>query len=90
MESKPALIITLCNLLLVVVLLISITFQFRITSKIDDMAEDVETMRMNYMYVVIENEAIYEYIDNLDTYKTFNDALKGREELYSHLQHLEE
>lgn len=90
MESKPAFIITICNLFLVVVLLVSITFQFRITSKIDDMAEDVETMRMNYMYVVIENEAIYEYIDNLDTYKTFNDALKGREELYSQLQHLEE
>lgn len=90
MESKPAFIITICNLFLVVVLLVSIAFQFRITSKIDNMAEDVETMRMNYMYVVIENEAIYEYIDNLDTYKTFNDALKGREELYSQLQHLEE
>ena len=61
-----------------VVLLVSIAFQFRITSKIDEMAKDVETMRMNYMYVVIENEAIYEYLDNLDTYKTFNDALKGR------------
>lgn len=90
MESKPAFIITICNLFLVVVLLVSIAFQFRITSKIDNMAEDVETMRMNYMYIVIENEAIYEYIDNLDTYKTFNDALKGREELYSQLQHLEE
>lgn len=67
-----------------------IIFGYKTNSQINEMAEDIETIRQDYKYVVIENEAIYGFLENLDTYKDLDDALKGLDNLYDELQHLEE
>ena len=73
-----------------ILLVVLIIFGYKISSQINEMAEDIETIRQDYKYVVIENEAIYGYLENLDTYKDLDDALKGLDNLYDELQHLEE
>lgn len=73
-----------------ILLAVIIIFGYKISSQINEMAEDIETIRQDYKYVVIENEAIYGYLENLDTYKDLDDALKGLDNLYDELQHLEE
>lgn len=78
------------DVLYIILLDVVIIFGYKISSQINEMAEDIETIRQDYKYVVIENEAIYGYLENLDTYKDLDDALKGLDNLYDELQHLEE
>lgn len=73
-----------------ILLAVIIIFGYKISNQINEMAEDIETIRQDYKYVVIENEAIYGFLENLDTYKDLDDALKGLDNLYDELQHLEE
>lgn len=73
-----------------ILLAVLIIFGYKISSQINEMAEDLETIRQDYKYVVIENEAIYGFLENLDTFKDLDDALRGLDNLYDELQHLEE
>jgi len=50
----------------------------------------LDAMWDNYSKIVSENEILYSYIENVDTFVSLDDAIRHRDNLYDELQFLDE
>ena len=52
--------------------------------------DKIESTIDNYENVIRENEIIWSYIENVDTYKSIDDAIRYRDDLINYLQFIDE
>ena len=75
--------------MLIVTFIISLD-AIRAIKKINNIEADLEYIKEDYKYTIQENDLIWSYIENVDTYKSIDDAIRYRDDLINHLQFIDE
>lgn len=83
-------ILKLCMMLLIIAVLVTSLDAIRAIKKINNIEADLEYLKEDYKYTIQENDLIWSYIENVDTYKSLDDAIKYRDDLINHLQFIDE
>lgn len=58
--------------------------------KIVEIKQNTSIIQQRYDDVIYENELLWQYIENIDTFKSLDDAVEYRDDLIEQLQFIEE
>ena len=83
-------IIKLCLILMLIVTFIISLDAISAIKKINNIEADLEYIKEDYKYTIQENDLIWSYIENVDTYKSIDDAIRYRDDLINYLQFIDE
>lgn len=83
-------ILKLCMILIIVTMFVTSLDAISAIKKINNIEADLKYLKEDYKYTVQENDLIWSYIENVDTYKSIDDAIKYRDDLINHLQFIDE
>ena len=91
MKKRFDLILFLFATLLMSLLFIAYTFIVaRAVNTINNQSCQVQELYTSYRQTIEENEMLWTYIENVDTYKSIEDAVEYRDSLIEQLQFLDE
>lgn len=77
--------------IIVIMLIIFLTFSFiRIDKQLLNANIKLDNISERYEDLVYENETLWKYIENIDTFKTLDDAIEYRDDLIEQLQFIDE
>lgn len=83
-------IMKLCMILILIASFVTSLDAIRAIKKINNIEADLKYLKEDYKYTVQENDLIWSYIENVDIYKSIDDAIKYRDDLINHLQFIDE
>lgn len=83
-------IMKLCMILILIGAFITSLDAIRAIKKINNIEADLKYIKEDYKYTIQENDLIWLYIENVDTYKSIDDAIRYRDDLINHLQFIDE
>lgn len=83
-------ILKLCIILMMSASFVACLDAIRAIKKINNIEADLKYLKEDYKYTIQENDLIWSYIENVDTYKSIEDAIKYRDDLINHLQFINE
>lgn len=78
---------------MIVLGLMVLLFTFMISAvndNINEVKEQTSVLQQHYDDMVYENELLWTYIENVDTFKSLDDAVKYRDDLIEQLQFIDE
>lgn len=81
------------NLAVIAYTIIIIIFggtSFTITRDLVKLNTRMEQVTNRYEDLVYENEILWTYVENIDTFKTLEDAISARDRIYSQIQFIDE
>lgn len=91
MKKRFDLILFLFAVLLMSLLFVAYTFIVaRAVNTISNQSCQVQELYTSYRQTIEENEMLWTYIENVDTYKSIEDAVEYRDSLIEQLQFLDE
>lgn len=79
------------EVIITIMLIIFLTFSFiRIDKQLLKANIKLDNISERYEDLVYENETLWKYIENIDTFKTLDDAIEYRDDLIEQLQFIDE
>lgn len=85
----------ICSMVMLGFIVLLFTFMIaavhdNIMDSINEVKEQASVLQQHYDDTVYENELLWTYIENVDTFKSLDDAVRYRDDLIEQLQFIDE